>query len=178
MHSSEGTGPGAETDDAKAGGEARRSRSTTVRDGIEILDITNYVPFFLSSINNALSRGASAIYREKFGLGITEWRTISMLAIEPGITAARICDVINLDKAAASRALATLDSMGYLESVSSETDPRKRTWSLNEAGYALHGTILKLAIGREEALLKGVDPQDLEATIRAMRIMMKNVEML
>ncbi|MGO7401093.1 MULTISPECIES: MarR family winged helix-turn-helix transcriptional regulator [Rhizobium] len=155
--------------------EARISHPTTLRDGVEILDITNYIPFFLSSINNALSRGASAIYRERFGIGITEWRTIAMLAIEPEITAARICEVVNLDKAAASRALATLDEMGLLGSVTSEKDPRKRIWWLNDKGYELHATVIRIALAREDALIKGVDPQDLEAAIRAMRIMMRNV---
>jgi DNA-binding MarR family transcriptional regulator len=158
--------------------EGRISSSITKRDGVEILDISNYIPFFLSSINNALSRGASAIYRERFGIGITEWRTISMLAIEPGITAARICEVVNLDKAAASRALATLDEMGYLGSVSAETDPRKRTWWLNDKGYKLHAIIIEIALTREKALIDGVDPQDLEAAIRAMRIMMSNVRLM
>lgn len=153
----------------------RISSSTTTRDGIEILDISNYIPFFLSSINNALSRGASAIYRDQFGIGITEWRTISMLAIEPEITAARICEVVNLDKAAASRALATLDEMGYLGSVTSEKDPRKRRWWLNAKGYELHDKIMHIALAREHALIDGVDPQDLEAGIRAMRMMMSNV---
>lgn len=155
--------------------QGRISSSITTRDGVEILDISNYIPFFLSSINNALSRGASAIYRERFGIGITEWRTISMLAIEPAITAARICEVVNLDKAAASRALATLDEMGYLGSVSAETDPRKRTWWLNDKGYKLHATIIEIALAREKALIDGIDTEDLEATIRAMRIMMSNV---
>ncbi|MFB9947577.1 MarR family winged helix-turn-helix transcriptional regulator [Rhizobium puerariae] len=155
--------------------QGRISSSTTGRDGVEILDITNYIPFFLSSINNALSRGASAIYRDQFGIGITEWRAISMLAIEPEITAARICEVVNLDKAAASRALATLDEMGYLGSVISEKDPRKRRWWLNDKGYELHARIIRIALAREEKLIAGVHPDDLEAGIRAMRVMMKNV---
>ena len=158
--------------------QGRISESTTTRDGVEILDVTNYVPFFLSSINNALSRGASNLYRERFGIGISEWRTVSMLAIEPGITAARICEVINLDKAAASRALATLDELGYLDSVSSEKDPRKRLWWLNEKGYELHAKIIRIALRREETLIEGADPDDLEAAIRVMRLMMKNVRKL
>ncbi|MGV2071176.1 MULTISPECIES: MarR family winged helix-turn-helix transcriptional regulator [Rhizobium/Agrobacterium group] len=156
----------------------RISSPTTTRDGVEILDISNYTPFFLSSINNALSRGASSVYRERFGIGISEWRAVSMLAIEPNITAGRICDVINLDKAAASRALATLDEQGYLDSEVSETDPRKKRWRLNQRGYDLHEEIMRIALAREETLIEGADPQDLEATIRVMRIMLKNVQNL
>lgn len=158
--------------------KGRISVSTTTRDGVEILDITNYIRFFLSSISNALSGGASTIYRKQFGVGITEWRAMSMLAIEPEITAARICEVVNLDKAATSRALATLDAMGYLGSLASEKDPRKRRWWLNDKGYKLHALILSIALSREEALIEDIDPEDLEASIRAMRIMMTNVRKL
>lgn len=166
---------------AKAGARCpqdRISRSTTTRDGVEILDITNYTPFFLSSINNALSRGASNLYRQRFGIGISEWRTVSMLAIEPDITAARICEVVNLDKAAASRALATLDELGYLDSEVSETDPRKKRWRLNRKGYDLHEQIIRIALAREETLIEGADPEDLEATIRVMRLMLENLQNL
>lgn len=153
----------------------RLSFPTINRDGREIVNTHTYIPFFLSSVNNALSRGASSVYREKFGVGIVEWRTISMLAIEPRITANRICEVIHLDKAATSRALRQLLEDGYVEFLASETDERKRLWWLNPAGYALHDQILAVALGREQRLIEGVNPDDLEAFLRVMRQMQKNI---
>lgn len=156
--------------------EGRLSEPTTFNDGRAIVNIDTYVPFFLASVNNALSRGASAIYRKRFGIGITDWRVISMLAIEPGITAARVCEVVKLDKAATSRALKTLGDAGLLRFVAANTDARRRRWWLSERGYALHDEILQVALRREAELVRGVAPEDLEAFLRVMRRMLRNVE--
>ncbi|NOX73695.1 MAG: hypothetical protein GXP03_08785, partial [Alphaproteobacteria bacterium] len=69
--------------------EGRLSDPTKEYQGRRIIDISTYTPYFLSAVNNALSRGASKRYLKMFGIGIVEWRTISMLAIEPDIPASR-----------------------------------------------------------------------------------------
>ncbi|MCB1391051.1 MAG: winged helix-turn-helix transcriptional regulator [Rhodobacteraceae bacterium] len=155
--------------------EARISRPTKFREGHEIVDIENYTPYFLSSVNNALSRGASQTYLERFRIGIVEWRVISMLAIEPWIPASRICGVVQLDKGATSRALVKLVETGYLDHEASEQDVRRKTYALNEKGYALHDEILAIALERERALIRGVAPEDLEAFLRVMRVMKSNL---
>lgn len=153
----------------------RLSCPTIDRDGRKIVNTHTYIPFFLSSVNNALSRGASNLYREMFGVGIVEWRTIAMLAIEPRITANRICEVIHLDKAATSRALRQLLGDGHVDFLASETDERKRVWWLSPSGYDLHERILTVALQREARLIQGVDPHDLEAFLRVMRRMQQNI---
>lgn len=152
--------------------------STRVRNRQRVIDIDHYVPYFFATINNALSRGASRLYLERFGIGIVEWRVMSMLAIEPQIPAARICEVIALDKGATSRALERLDRAGYLSHSTLATDPRRRLWQLNPKGYKLHDQVLEIALKREARLLDGVDPDDLLVFLRVMRIMRKNVEAL
>ncbi|GAB4274341.1 MAG: MarR family transcriptional regulator [Pararhodobacter sp.] len=155
---------------------ARISRSTQCNDGHEVVDLHTYIPYLLSSVNNALSRGASQLYRARFNIGIVEWRVMSMLAIEPDIQAARICEVIHIDKGAASRALLNLDNAGYLSFEVKGEDARKKVWRLNDKGYALHDTILAIALDREAQLISGADPEDLEAFLRVMRLMRRNVE--
>ncbi len=152
------------------------STSTRLQNSRSVIDIEHYVPYFFATINNALSRGASRLYLEQFGIGIVDWRVVSMLAIEPGIAAARICEVIALDKGATSRALERLDQAGYLSNSAVATDPRRRLWTLNRKGYQLHDQILSIALEREAKLLEGVDPDDLQVFLRVMRIMRQNVE--
>lgn len=154
------------------------SNSTALRSDRIVLDITNYIPYFLAAVNNPLSRGASKIYLKKFNLGIVEWRVIAMLAIEPCITASRICDVVALDKGATSRALTRLHALGYLEFSSKKSDIRRKKWSLNDAGYLIHGQILRLALLREEKLVEGIAPADIEVFLRVIRMMHKNVNAL
>src|SRR5207237_8073076 len=59
-----------------------------------LLDLNRYVPAFITFIGNKLSNSATAFYQKNFGVNVTEWRIISQLAIEPGIPASRICQVI------------------------------------------------------------------------------------
>ncbi len=159
--------------------EGRISSPTRRReDGREVVDITTYIPYFLSSVNNTLSLGASSQYLSTFGIGIADWRVISMLAIEPGIPASRIVDVISIDKGAASRSLNKLSELGLVTFEAMESDPRRRSWELNAAGYDLHDRILSAALEREEKLIKGADPDDLEVFLRVIRIMRKNVDHL
>lgn len=165
-------------DHAQIASVRRISSSTTLHGDRTVLDINNYIPYFLAAVNNPLSRGASKIYLEKFNLGIVEWRVIAMLAIEPGTTASRICDVVALDKGATSRALTRLCASGYLEFSSKKTDIRRKKWSLNDSGYSIHDKVLQLALQREEKLIEGISPADIEIFLRVIRMMHKNVDAL
>ncbi len=155
--------------------KGRLSTSVKQVEGRTVIDLDGYIPSFLSSINNALSRGASQKYREQFGIGIVEWRVMSMLAIEANIPAVRIGEVISTDKGQVSRALLKLSEANLVESEIVSLDIRKKNWWLNAAGYDLHGRILTTALEREEQLIQGCDPQDIEAFLRVARIMSDNL---
>lgn len=156
--------------------QGRVSQSTKEFEGRQIVDISTYTPYFLSAVNNALSRGASKHYLKIFGVGIVEWRVISMLAIEPRIPASRICVVIYLDKSGTSRALKRLAELEFVEYESSLADPRRKVWWLSPKGYKLHDQILEVALEREQKLIEGVKPDDLEAFLRVIRQMRRNVD--
>lgn len=158
--------------------QARLSRSTCDIDGRQVIDLGTYIPSFFSSINNALSRGASLRYRTDFGLGIVDWRVMSMLAIEPRIPAVRICEVTMTDKGQVSRALVSLSEAQLVDSEVVSADARKKKWWLTAAGYDLHDRILKIALEREAQLIEGCDPEDVEAFLRVARIMQRNLSKL
>src|SRR6516225_12095007 len=78
------------------------------------LDLNRYVPAFITFIANKLSNSATALYQREFGVNVTEWRIMSLLAIEPGIPASRICHVIGFDKGPVSRTLAAMQHKGLV----------------------------------------------------------------
>lgn len=158
--------------------EGRLSSPVMDRDGTRVLDLETYVPHLLASVNNPLSSGASATYLKRFGLGVVEWRVLSTLMIEPGIPAARIGAVFAGDKGAVSRALKRLADCGAARFQAGQADPRRKTWWLTEKGRALHNQIIEVALERERRLIQGVAPEDLEAFLRVMRRMRKNVSAL
>lgn len=154
----------------------RIASPTKLRDGATILDIDHYAPFLLSAVGNAWLRKTSAIYRSRFDISIGEWRVLSMLNIEPGITANRICEVIRMDKAAASRSLRLLSAMGCLRYEATPSDTRKRRWWLTEDGLRLHDQILAIALECESEMVSGLAPDELEICLGALRRMLANFD--
>ncbi|TRW95333.1 winged helix-turn-helix transcriptional regulator [Paracoccus sp. M683] len=155
---------------------ARIHSPTKTRDGITILDIEHYAPFLLNAISNSWQRKTSPVYRERFGIGITEWRVMSMLNIEPEISAHRICEVIKMDKAAVSRSLKILDDLGYLRFDSAPNDPRKRRWSLADEGLRVHNEIMAVALESEEDMVQGLTPDQLDSFLKTLRQILANFD--
>ena len=159
--------------------DSRLSRPTRLTtEGARVINIDNYAPYFFAAINSALSRGASARYLNDFGIGVTEWRVLSWIATEPQVSAARICDVIALDKAAVSRAVAKLENDALIAATPSRRDPRRKALRLTAAGAVLHDRVLTAALEREAQLIDGVPPEDYETFLRVMRRLRANVETL
>src|SRR5712671_7089817 len=102
----------------------------------QTLDLERYVPAFVTFIANKLSRSATAFYQRRFGVNVTEWRMMSLLAIEPGITASRICYVIGFDKGPVSRTLALMQKRGLIAIRTDPRDGRSHSISLTQIGRA------------------------------------------
>jgi DNA-binding MarR family transcriptional regulator len=109
---------------------------------------------------NATSRGGSRVYLRLFGVGINEWRMLSLLAIEPGLTAQQICQALELDKAAASRSVRVLEKSGLVDALPSPQARRSKLLNLTAKGLDLQARILSLALDREQLLLAGISPEE------------------
>ena len=121
------------------------------------LDLDHYVPAYLTFLAGKISNSASATYRPKFGVGITDWRIMALLATEPWISAGRVCDVIGLDKAAVSRSVREMKKIGIVEA---DEDQYRQLIALTRKGLALHDRIVKLSLQREQQLLKNFSPAE------------------
>jgi DNA-binding MarR family transcriptional regulator len=115
------------------------------------LDLDHYVPAYLTFLAGKISSSASATYRPRFGVGITDWRIMALLATEPWISAGRVCDVIGLDKAAVSRSVRAMRKAGIVET---GDDQYRQSIALTHKGLNLHDKIVILSMARERQLLQ------------------------
>lgn len=145
------------------------------REGHRVLDLDNYIPFLLSAIGNKWSRSSSGLYLKEFGVGVTEWRIIAMLAIEPCITAYRICQVIGLDKAATSRALKTLEGRGLVRSWQEDPANHRKLVALTDAGGAMHDRIIAVAHRREALMLSDLSRDEVIVLAELLRRMHRRI---
>jgi DNA-binding MarR family transcriptional regulator len=119
------------------------------------IDMDAFIPAALTNLAQKITATASATYRPRFGVGITDWRIIALLAAEPWIAPVRICEATGLDKAAVSRSLRDLAESGLVEVRSGEKNRRRLPVALTAKGLAVHDRIVGLALARQERLLRG-----------------------
>lgn len=165
---------------AKLESKGERARAAAdvaadARSSPNALDLENYVPAFLTWIANKLSSSASLIYRRRFGVGIVEWRIMALLAVEPWITAGRICEVIGLDKAGVSRSTRFLLDKGYVETRYRDNNNRRQFIALTRAGMDLHDQIARVASKREEQLLTGFSDEERALAVKLLTRMHENL---
>ncbi|MCK1721744.1 MarR family transcriptional regulator [Bradyrhizobium sp. 141] len=139
------------------------------------LDLDRYVPAFVTFIANKLSNSATAFYQRQFGVNVTEWRIMSLLAIEPGIPASRICHVIGFDKGPVSRTLAGLEKRGLVSIRTDPNDGRTHSISLTAKGRATHDKVIVAALERERRLLSCLNKDEREVLIDLLRRLHENL---
>jgi DNA-binding MarR family transcriptional regulator len=142
----------------------------------QLLDLDRYVPAFVTFIANKLSNSATVYYQKHFGVNVTEWRIMSLLAIEPGIPASRICHVIGFDKGPVSRTLAMLESRGLVTIGTDRRDARTHSIKLTAKGRKTHDAVIVAALGREQRLLSCLDNNEREVLIDLLRRIHGNLD--
>jgi len=152
----------------------RKSNAESGHDG-PTLDLERYVPAFVTFIANKLSNSATAFYQRNFGVNVTEWRIMSLLAIEPGIPAARICQVIGFDKGPVSRTLAMMQKRGLIAIRTDPHDGRTHMISLTTKGRATHDRVIVAALERERRLLSCLSRDEQEVLIDLLRRLHNNL---
>ncbi|HYS12198.1 MAG TPA: MarR family winged helix-turn-helix transcriptional regulator [Burkholderiaceae bacterium] len=137
------------------------------------LDLDRYVPGLLVWLSNKMSASASQLYREHFDLGVTDWRVLAYIYIYPWSTAAQVCQLIGLDKAAVSRSLAYMEKRGLLKSRPS--GKRKVEYLVTAQGGRLYEKVSKVALAREEALLTGYSDKERDQLIKFLHRLLDNL---
>jgi DNA-binding MarR family transcriptional regulator len=140
------------------------------------LDLERYVPAFITFIANKLSNSATALYQRNFGVNVTEWRIMALLAIEPGIPASRICHVIGFDKGPVSRTLGIMQKRGLVAIRSDPSDRRTHAISLTAKGRATHDKVIVAALERERRLLSCLAKTEQEVLIDLLRRLHNNLD--
>jgi DNA-binding MarR family transcriptional regulator len=152
----------------------KAARASSAKQG-QTLDLERYVPAFVTFIANKLSRSATVFYQRNFGVNVTEWRIMSLLAIEPGIPASRICYVIGFDKGPVSRTLAQLEKRGLITIKTDPRDGRSHSISLTAHGRHVHDQVIVAALERERRLLACLRKDEREVLIDLLRRVHSNL---
>jgi DNA-binding MarR family transcriptional regulator len=119
--------------------------------------LETFVPYRLSVLSNTVSDAIAALYRDRFGLTIPEWRCLAVLFRFAPLSAGEVASRTAMDKVQVSRAVASLVAKGLALQAVDRNDRRRSKLALSAAGRRMHDAIVPLARGAEARLLDGLD---------------------
>lgn len=124
------------------------------------LDLARFLPYRLSVLSNRISSAIAREYSQRFGLSVTEWRVMAVLARYPGLAATQVAQRTAMDKVAVSRAVARLLAAGRVRRGFDDDDRRRSVLRLSAAGHAVFDEVAPLALAFERHVLEGMSAAD------------------
>ena len=128
--------------------------------GHATLELEHFLPYRLSVLSNRVSETISGYYRQRFGLAVTEWRTMAVLGRYQGLSAGEVAERTAMDKVAVSRAVARLLQRGFLQREIHGDDRRRSVLALSEQGYAVYDQVAPMTLECERQLLTHLDADE------------------
>jgi DNA-binding MarR family transcriptional regulator len=128
---------------------------------------------------NFLRRGAILRYRRLVGLPWVEYGIVAVLGRRKPITVAGLAELLGMDKAQLSRALANLVRRKLVARSANPEDSREVLVALTEAGLEAHGTMVCAGFERNTYLLANLSRDEIAHLDRILEELTRRaVEML
>lgn len=127
-----------------------------------ILELERFLPYRLSVLSNRISSEIAALYEQRFGISVTEWRVMAVLGRYLRLSAVEVAEHTAMDKVAVSRAVNALLERGLLLRDIHSDDRRRSVLALSDAGFAIYDQIVPLALDYERQLLESLSQAEIK----------------
>lgn len=122
--------------------------------------LTRFLPFRLNRLAAEISEQLAALYAERFGIDIPQWRVLATLSSGEGWTAKAIVASTRTHKSTISRAVEALEKRGLIEAVQSPQDKREYRLRLTASGRKLFLKVEPLVLDYERKLMQHLGEND------------------
>ncbi len=119
-------------------------------------DLEAFLPYQLAVLSSRLSREFAALYQQKFGISMPEWRVVAHLSQAGSVSVREIHRRVDMDKSKVSRAAARLERAGYITKKLNPEDRRLVELALTPKGRAMIAEITPLALAYEQEVLEAL----------------------
>ncbi|MCE6234889.1 MULTISPECIES: MarR family winged helix-turn-helix transcriptional regulator [Acinetobacter calcoaceticus/baumannii complex] len=140
------------------------------------INIDRHATAQINMLANKLMLKSSTAYTQKFGIGMTEWRIISVLSSTSDCSVQKISDILGLDKAAVSRTIKKLEEKKYIEVKGHSEDKRTYVINLTQLGEELYEVASEFALERERRLLETLEETEKDQLFNLLKKLHSNVE--
>ncbi len=126
------------------------------------LELEHFLPYRLSVLSNTISQDIAREYHSRFGLSITEWRAMAVLARfdQDELSARQVAERTTMDKVAVSRAVGKLVSRGLTSRTIHQDDRRRSVLALTPKVWFIHNQVTPLARRYEREVLQKLTAEE------------------
>jgi DNA-binding MarR family transcriptional regulator len=135
----------------------------------------DFLPYLITRLAHQLNNDLVDKLRHE-GINVTRWRILAVLAMGDGITISAIVDRAMMQQSALSRALMNMETEGYLRRVPRPGDGRCIEVFLTRNGRALFTSLDVVVRHRQDRLLSGFSPQEIDSAFRVIRRLTDNMK--
>jgi DNA-binding MarR family transcriptional regulator len=132
------------------------------------LKLEEFLPYRLNVCANLVSNSLSAIYADRYKIGVPEWRVLVTLGQFGLMTAKAIGLHSHMHKTKVSRAVAMLERRKFVARRANRDDLREAFLSLTPAGRDIYSDLAPSALEFAQKLMETIDPADRAALGRAL----------
>jgi DNA-binding MarR family transcriptional regulator len=136
--------------------------------------LQNYIPYLFNRLSNRWNLDQNRDLSE-YGINNVVFRTLSVLYIYKALTVNEIAVLAVTEQSTASRTVDSMVSSGWVKREIAEEDQRRRLVALTADGEVLLRKIWPIMERNYGKLIKGIDPDDIEACARVLAKMVENI---
>ena len=134
------------------------------------LSVGDFVTTVVSYAGNALRRTITQSYAEKYGLTISEWRILSVLAHAEELQFSDLVMLSATDKAQVSRTVKLMAARGLVDTeVQGRTRGQKVVCKVTKEGADLYRQVMPIAQRRQAAMLLRLSKEERTVLYRALK---------
>jgi DNA-binding MarR family transcriptional regulator len=134
----------------------------------------DFLPYLVTRLAHQLDADLIEKLRRE-GINIARWRILAVLSMGDGIPITEIIERAMMEQSALSRVLMTMKAEGYVRRVPRRDDARYVEVFLTEQGRDLFNSLNTVVRRRQNRLLKGLSPQEVDAAFTLIRRMSRNM---
>jgi DNA-binding MarR family transcriptional regulator len=134
--------------------------------------LADFLPYLLAVTSNAVSGVIAGEYESRFGIKVPEWRVMAVLGDAGSLTQRDLVGATMMDKVAVNRACKGLEERGMVTRSPNASDGRSHHLELTQAGSAMHGEIMAIALDMEARVFSALssdERRDLKAMLGRLR---------
>lgn len=143
-----------------------------------MVKLEQFMPYRLSVLSLSISHSIAALYSDRFGISIMEWRAIAALGNYQPLSSRQICERTSMDKVQVSRAISSLTRSGLVLRKTDTSDRRKSLLRLSAKGSRVYRQIVPLALEWESKLLQALTETEKATFDRLLKKLEKQAKQL